>query len=175
MVDGTSYNYAAWYSVAFILESWRRHQSFVRAPNIFSGWWGGGGRHLSDPQQQQIFFFLNPVFFVCFLTQVCMSDRGNLQSAFCNSKLYNGMVIFFTYSFLKTSLRLTRSGNCKKTISGLPCEIGLRTRQYHVLSGSVLSVWSRVEAVLASISSSNMSKMQIIRLRTDDGQRIVGK
>ncbi|KAK7494073.1 hypothetical protein BaRGS_00014731 [Batillaria attramentaria] len=65
-------------------------------------------------------------------------------------------------------------GNCKKVSLGLPCEIGLRTRQYHVLSGSVLSVWSQVEAVLAAMPGSSMSKMQIIRLRTDDGQRIVG-
>ncbi|XP_070205689.1 protein strawberry notch homolog 1-like [Littorina saxatilis] len=66
------------------------------------------------------------------------------------------------------------NGNCKKTSLGLPCEIGLRTRQYHVLSGSVLSVWSRVESVLTSMPSGNSSKMQIIRLRTDDGSRIVG-
>lgn len=65
-------------------------------------------------------------------------------------------------------------GNCKKLSLGLPCEIGLRTRQYHVLSGSVLSVWSQVETVLAAMPGSSMSKMQIIRLRTDDGQRIVG-
>ena len=44
-----------------------------------------------------------------------------------------------------------------------------------MLSGSVLSVWSRVESVLASMPGGNMSKMQIVRLRTDDGLRIVGK
>ena len=58
---------------------------------------------------------------------------------------------------------------------GLHCEIGLRTRTYHVLSGSVLSVWSKVENVLTSLPGGNSSKMQIIRLRTDDKRRIVGK
>lgn len=58
---------------------------------------------------------------------------------------------------------------------GLQCEIGLRTRTYHVLSGSVLSVWSKVENVLTSLPGGNSSKMQIIRLRTDDKRRIVGE
>lgn len=58
---------------------------------------------------------------------------------------------------------------------GLPCEIGLRTRKYHILSGSVLSVWSKVESVLASVLGGINSKMQIMRLRTDSNERIVGK
>uniref|UniRef100_A0A4W3IVF5 Protein strawberry notch homolog 1 n=1 Tax=Callorhinchus milii TaxID=7868 RepID=A0A4W3IVF5_CALMI len=61
------------------------------------------------------------------------------------------------------------------TISiGLVCEVGLRCRSYHVLCGSVLSVWTKVEGVLASVSGSNV-KMQIVRLKTEDGQRIVGE
>jgi len=56
---------------------------------------------------------------------------------------------------------------------GLQCEIGLRCRTYFVLCGSVLSVWTKVENVLSSVSGSNV-KMQIVRLRTEDGQRIVG-
>ncbi|XP_030075420.1 protein strawberry notch homolog 1 isoform X2 [Microcaecilia unicolor] len=64
-------------------------------------------------------------------------------------------------------------GNCKKASLGLVCEIGLRCRTYYVLCGSVLSVWTKVEGVLASVSGTNV-KMQIVRLRTDDGQRIVG-
>lgn len=69
---------------------------------------------------------------------------------------------------------LHRRGNCKKASIGLQCEIGLRCRTYYVLCGSVLSVWTKVEGVLASVSGSNM-KMQIVRLRTEDGQRIVGE
>ncbi|XP_066546140.1 protein strawberry notch homolog 1 isoform X2 [Amia ocellicauda] len=64
-------------------------------------------------------------------------------------------------------------GNCKKASIGLQCEIGLRCRTYFVLCGSVLSVWTKVEGVLASVSGTNV-KMQIVRLRTEDGQRIVG-
>ena len=43
-----------------------------------------------------------------------------------------------------------------------------------MLCGSVLSVWTKVENVLSSVSGTNV-KMQIVRLRTEDGQRIVGK
>uniref|UniRef100_A0A4W5R4G1 Protein strawberry notch homolog 2 n=1 Tax=Hucho hucho TaxID=62062 RepID=A0A4W5R4G1_9TELE len=64
-------------------------------------------------------------------------------------------------------------GNCKKVSVGLQCEVGLRCRTYYVLCGSVLSVWTKVEGVLASVSGTNI-KMQIVRLRTEDGQRIVG-
>ncbi|KAM4634944.1 protein strawberry notch homolog 1 isoform 1-T2 [Polymixia lowei] len=64
-------------------------------------------------------------------------------------------------------------GNCKKASVGLQCEIGLRCRTYYVLCGSVLSVWTKVENMLASVSGTNI-KMQIVRLRTEDGQRIVG-
>ncbi|MBN3311471.1 SBNO1 protein, partial [Atractosteus spatula] len=64
-------------------------------------------------------------------------------------------------------------GNCKKASIGLQCEVGLRCRMYYVLCGSVLSVWTKVEGVLASVSGTNV-KMQIVRLRTEDGQRIVG-
>ena len=53
--------------------------------------------------------------------------------------------------------------------------MGLRTRTYYVLSGSVLSVWNKVERVLVAMPGGNNTKMQIIRLRTDDNQRIVGK
>ncbi|KAG8146091.1 putative Strawberry notch 1-like protein, partial [Naja naja] len=65
-------------------------------------------------------------------------------------------------------------GNCKRAGLGLVCEVGLRCRTYYVLCGSVLSVWTKVEGVLASVSGTNV-KMQIVRLRTEDGQRIVGK
>lgn len=57
---------------------------------------------------------------------------------------------------------------------GLQCEVGLRCRTYFVLCGSVLSVWNEVELVLAPVSGANV-KVQIVRLRTEDGQRIVGK
>ena len=43
-----------------------------------------------------------------------------------------------------------------------------------MLAGSVLSVWSRVENVLAAKTGHN-SKMQVVRLRTGEGVKIVGK
>lgn len=57
----------------------------------------------------------------------------------------------------------------------MSCEVGLRTRTYYILSGSVLSVWTKVEEVLSSVPGGHATRMQIIRLRTDEGERIVGK
>nr|CAD7463383.1 unnamed protein product [Timema tahoe] len=65
------------------------------------------------------------------------------------------------------------SGNCKNITLGLDCEIGLRSRKYNVLSGSVLSVWTRVESVLLT-RTGRESKMQVVRLRTAEGMKIVG-
>ena len=56
-------------------------------------------------------------------------------------------------------------GNCKNVIMGMECEVGLRRRTFNVLAGSVLSIWSRVESVLAARSGHN-SKMQVVRLRS---------
>ena len=74
--------------------------------------------------------------------------------------------IFFLYFF--------RKDRCRKVALGMNCEVGLRRRTYYVLAGSVLSVWSRVEAIL-NAQPGSLSKMQIIRLRIDDGSKIVGK
>lgn len=49
--------------------------------------------------------------------------------------------------------------------------MGLRQRLYHVLAGSVLSVWGRVEHILNTRSN---SKMQVIRMKTTEGEKIVG-
>lgn len=67
-----------------------------------------------------------------------------------------------------------RKGNCKRTAVGLSCEVGRRQRTFHILSGSVLSVWSKVENVLAGQPGAN-SKVQIVRCRKSDGSRIVGE
>ncbi|CAH1132025.1 unnamed protein product [Ceutorhynchus assimilis] len=64
-------------------------------------------------------------------------------------------------------------GNCRNATAGHECEVGLRRRTYHVVSGSVLSVWSRVEGVLAS-RGGVQNKMQVIRLRTEEELKIVG-
>ncbi|KAJ8954252.1 hypothetical protein NQ318_005848 [Aromia moschata] len=65
-------------------------------------------------------------------------------------------------------------GNCRNVSLGHDCEVGLRRRTYNVVSGSVLSVWSRVEGVLASKIGSQNNKMQVIRLRTKDDLKVVG-
>lgn len=52
-------------------------------------------------------------------------------------------------------------------------QIGLRRRTYTVLAGSVLAVWARVEQVLTSRGGSH-NKMQVIRLKTTEGNKIVG-
>ena len=57
---------------------------------------------------------------------------------------------------------------------GLTCEVGKRQRTFHILSGSVLSVWSKLETVLAGQPGAN-SKVQIVRCRKSDGSRIVGE
>ncbi|XP_050441174.1 protein strawberry notch [Adelges cooleyi] len=64
-------------------------------------------------------------------------------------------------------------GNCKLVTVGQDCEVGLRRRTYNVLSGSVLSVWSRIENVLLSRTGSH-HKMQVVRLKTGEGVKIVG-
>lgn len=51
--------------------------------------------------------------------------------------------------------------------------MGLRRRTYYVLSGTVLSVWARVENILTACVG-HTNKMQVIRLRTANGKKIVG-
>ncbi|KAH8265679.1 hypothetical protein KR044_011306, partial [Drosophila immigrans] len=53
----------------------------------------------------------------------------------------------------------------------LNLQVGLRQRLYHVLAGSVLSVWGRVEHILNTRSN---SKMQVIRMKTTESEKIVG-
>lgn len=86
------------------------------------------------------------------------------------------MVININLNILKVTSYLLisfRRGNCKSVTVGQDCEVGLRRRTYNVLSGSVLSVWSRIENVLARTGSNN--KMQVVRLKTAEGMKIVGK
>ncbi|XP_037292604.1 protein strawberry notch isoform X3 [Manduca sexta] len=52
------------------------------------------------------------------------------------------------------------------------CEVGRRVRTWHVLAGSVLAVWARVEHVLAA--RSQLNKMQVVRIKTTDSLKIVG-
>jgi hypothetical protein len=56
-------------------------------------------------------------------------------------------------------------GRCKLSVMGQACEVGLRRRHYYILSGSVLGVWTHLEAVLARHSGHN-NRMQIARVQT---------
>lgn len=64
-------------------------------------------------------------------------------------------------------------GKCRTESNGTYCEVGRRTRTYFVLSGSVLSVWPIVEETLAG-SDRKSCRMQVIRVRTEQDQKIVG-
>ncbi|EDW37031.1 GL26016 [Drosophila persimilis] len=50
------------------------------------------------------------------------------------------------------------------------CELGLRVRTYHVLSGLMLPIWGRIEKIIER----NGRKIQIIRVKTDVNKKIVG-
>lgn len=58
----------------------------------------------------------------------------------------------------------------------MECEVGLRKKSYNVLTGSVLSVWSKVESVLTNDGQKKgqHAKMQVVRMRLEEGRRIVG-
>ncbi|XP_054279208.1 protein strawberry notch-like [Macrosteles quadrilineatus] len=72
-------------------------------------------------------------------------------------------------SSLTTCSHAYWGGNCRMVTLGYNCEVGLRRRKYNVLAGSVLSVWTKVEAILRE-----ENRTQVVRLRTADGVKIVG-
>lgn len=51
------------------------------------------------------------------------------------------------------------------------CDFGIRKRTYCILSGSVLTVWPEIEKMIPHIQS---HKLQIVRLKTDDGKKYIG-
>nr|XP_039270739.1 protein strawberry notch homolog 1-like isoform X3 [Styela clava] len=62
-------------------------------------------------------------------------------------------------------------GVCHRQVQRVPCGIGKRRRTYHVLSGSVLAIWRLIEKVLSS-GMTTLYKMQIVRLKTEDGKLV---
>lgn len=48
----------------------------------------------------------------------------------------------------------------------------MRRRHYNVLSGSIFAIWTRIEAQIRV--KKEVGAIQMIRLKTVDGQRIVG-
>merc|ERR1719233_2241032 len=79
-------------------------------------------------------------------------------------------------SSAKTCSHAFWKGNCKNKSIGMECEVGLRRKSYNVLTGSVLSVWTKVESVLTNDGQKKgqHAKMQVVRMRLDEGRRIVG-
>uniref|UniRef100_A0A182MMQ2 Strawberry notch n=1 Tax=Anopheles culicifacies TaxID=139723 RepID=A0A182MMQ2_9DIPT len=81
------------------------------------------------------------------------------------TQLYDASINTCSHSYWK--------GHCRNVSLGQECEVGLRRRTYSVLSGSVLAVWARVENSLAA-RIGNQSRLQVIRLKTKEGVKIVG-
>jgi len=79
-------------------------------------------------------------------------------------------------SSAKTCSHAFWKGNCKNRSVGMECEVGLRRKTYNVLTGSVLSVWTKVESVLTNDGQKKgqHAKMQVVRMRLEEGRRIVG-
>lgn len=59
---------------------------------------------------------------------------------------------------------------CIRTTKKMLCDEGKRNLYYYVLSGSILEIWSTIENILPQ----SQSKLQIIRLNSQDGLRVVG-
>lgn len=49
----------------------------------------------------------------------------------------------------------------------------MRRRRYHVLSGSLFAYWSKIEHHVRKDKDQH-AKIQVIRLKMTDGQRVVG-
>ena len=68
-------------------------------------------------------------------------------------------------------------GNCKTEEQHVFCELGRRFRTYFVLTGSVIAVWPVLEKALMESrpgKAQHASYMQIVRIRCDDNQKLVG-
>lgn len=62
-------------------------------------------------------------------------------------------------------------GSCKRLASKQTCDMGFRKRSYCILSGAVLTVWPELEKAIPYLQS---HKLQIVRLKTDDGLKFIG-
>jgi len=67
----------------------------------------------------------------------------------------------------------SKDHTCKIIRDGGECEEGRRRRNYHVVSGSLLSVWPQIEEALGSCLVKSARKIQMIRIHNDE-ERIIG-
>lgn len=67
-------------------------------------------------------------------------------------------------------------GRCSRKRNNLQCDVGLRKRIYHIVSGSILSFWEMIEK---TNSSQAHSKLQIVRLKIEEADkkevRVIGE
>lgn len=79
----------------------------------------------------------------------------------------------WTYIFELTNdhcVHLTLFKSCKRIEAKMNCDIGLRHRYYCILSGSVLTAWPYLERKVPHATN----KIQIVRLRMDAHNRVIG-
>lgn len=71
-------------------------------------------------------------------------------------------------------LHIVLFGKCRhaKSTSAKQCDVGLRKRTYCILTGSMLTTWPELEKRIPLIAH---HKLQIVRLKTDDGKKYIGK
>lgn len=72
--------------------------------------------------------------------------------------------------YLQSLTTCMHGPRCK---NGAACEVGKRMRTMHLLCGSLLPIWSKLERVLHAHSARKES-IKITRVRTDDNKRLVG-
>lgn len=66
-------------------------------------------------------------------------------------------------------LHMVLFGKCRQAKN---CDTGLRKRTYCILTGSMLTTWPELEKRIPMIAH---HKLQIVRLKTDDGKKFIGK
>ncbi|KAH7638141.1 strawberry notch-like protein [Dermatophagoides farinae] len=70
----------------------------------------------------------------------------------------------------RASMMVTKSSSSTvKTTSG--CDVGIRKRNYCVLSGAVMTVWPEIEKAIPQILN---HKLQVVRLKTEDNLKYIG-
>lgn len=61
--------------------------------------------------------------------------------------------------------------SCKRIEARLKCDVGLRHRKYCILSGGILTAWPYLEKKAPEVTT----KLQIVRLRLDTTNRVIGE
>lgn len=95
------------------------------------------------------------------------------QKPFVHTPIGNSHIFKFQNYFNKF-INMFRNGNCRMVTFGRDCEVGLRHRAYAILSGSMLTLWGKIETIVKACTGYE-HKMQIIRLQTAEEIKVVGK